>query len=107
MQNAANSQLCIGPVVERDAETVARFSIHPDIAFDTHARLDLGVDPDAGGSAWQASMSSSGICHRGLLPLIPWLFTGGAQAVVLWICIAALAAGALGAAIGAFTGAGS
>ena len=109
MQNVANSQLCIGLAgwSEKMPKRSPEFSIHPDIAFDTHARLELGVDPDAGGSAWQASMSSFlAFAIGAFLPLIPWLFTGGAQAVVLSICIAALAAGALGAAIGAFTGRG-
>jgi VIT1/CCC1 family predicted Fe2+/Mn2+ transporter len=40
------------------------------------------------------------------LPLIPWLFFGGLKAVIISICIGAVAAAALGAAIGAFTGRG-
>src|SRR6516225_7459638 len=42
-----------------DADTVARIlSANPDIALDTHARLELGVDPEAPGSAWRAAISS-------------------------------------------------
>ncbi len=79
-------------VAREDAETVARIlSIHQDVAFVTHARLELGVDPDAGGSAWQASISSFlSFAIGAFLPLIPWLFIGGGQAVVISICIAEL-----------------
>src|SRR6516162_9738540 len=42
-----------------DAGTVARIlSTNPDIALDTHARLELGVDPEAPGSALRAAVSS-------------------------------------------------
>ena len=40
-----------------DADTVARIlSANPDIALDTHARLELGIDPAAPGSAWRAAI---------------------------------------------------
>jgi vacuolar iron transporter family protein len=96
-------------VSPNDADTVARIlSRHRQVAFDTHARLELGVDPDAGGSAWQASIASFlSFAIGALLPLIPWLFFGGGKAVVISICIGAVAAAALGAAIGAFTGRGT
>ena len=79
-------------VAREDAETVARIlRIHQDEAFVTHACLELGVDPDAGGSAWQASISSFlSFAIGAFLPLIPWLFIGGGQAVVIPIRIAEL-----------------
>src|SRR5580692_2884631 len=43
----------------QDADTVASIlSANPDIALDTHACLELGIDPDAPGSAWLAAISS-------------------------------------------------
>src|ERR1700722_19771887 len=46
-------------VSPEDAETVAGIlSRYEQVAFDTHARLELGVDPAAGGSAVQASVAS-------------------------------------------------
>src|SRR5579862_4707595 len=42
-----------------EAETVARIlSANDRVALDTHARLELGIDPDAAGAAVTASVSS-------------------------------------------------
>jgi vacuolar iron transporter family protein len=89
-----------------DASTVARIiSAHPDIALDTHARLELGVDPEAPSSAWQAAISSFLSFSIGaVLPLFPWFITAGTDAVIASIIIGAIAALALGAAIGVFSG---
>jgi vacuolar iron transporter family protein len=89
-----------------DAGTVARIlSAHPDIALDTHARLELGIDPQAPSSAWQAAVSSFLSFSVGaILPLFPWFFTEGSSAVIASIIIGAIAALALGAAIGVFSG---
>jgi VIT1/CCC1 family predicted Fe2+/Mn2+ transporter len=91
---------------EADASTVARIlSSHPDIALDTHARLELGVDPQAPGSAWQAAvMSFVSFSIGAILPLFPWLITAGSGAVIASVIIGALAALALGAAIGFMSG---
>ena len=93
-------------VSPEDADTVAGIlSRYDEVAFDTHARLELGVDPEARGSAVQASVASFlSFAIGAFLPLIPWLFFGGTEAVIISICIGAVAAAALGAAIGAFTG---
>jgi vacuolar iron transporter family protein len=89
-----------------DASTVARIlSSHPDIALDTHARLELGVDPQAPGSAWQAAvMSFVSFSVGAILPLFPWFFSAGTGAVIASVIIGALAALALGAAIGLMSG---
>src|SRR5260370_5487893 len=85
-----------------DASTVARIlSVNPGIALDTHARLELGVDPQAPGSAWQAAvMSFLSFSVGAILPLFPWLFSAGSGAVIASVIIGAIAALALGAAIG-------
>jgi VIT1/CCC1 family predicted Fe2+/Mn2+ transporter len=95
-------------VSPEDADIVATIlSRYEQVAFDTHARLELGVDPNAGGSAVQSSIASFlSFAIGAFLPLIPWLFFGGTKAVIISICIGAVAASALGAPIGAFTGRG-
>ena len=89
-----------------DANTVARIlSVDPEIALDTHARLELGVDPEAPGSAWRAAISSFLSFSVGaILPLFPWFFTEGSTAVIASVIIGAIAALALGAAIGLMSG---
>ena len=89
-----------------DASTVARIlSTNPDIALDTHARLELGIDPQAPGSAWRAAASSFLAFSVGaILPLFPWFFTEGTGAVIASVIIGAIAALALGAAIGYMAG---
>ena len=57
-------------------------SANPDIALGTHARLELGEDPDAAGSAWRAAISSSlSFAVGAILPLFPWFFARGPAAV--------------------------
>jgi VIT1/CCC1 family predicted Fe2+/Mn2+ transporter len=89
-----------------DAETVAGIlSANPNIALDTHARLELGVDPEAPGSAWRAAVSSFLSFSVGaILPLFPWFFTTGSAAVIASVIIGGIAALALGAAIGFMSG---
>ena len=89
-----------------DASAVARIlSANPGIALDTHARLELGVDPQAPGSAWQAAiMSFLSFSVGAILPLFPWLFGAGSGAVIASVIIGAVAALSLGAAIGFMSG---
>ncbi len=89
-----------------DAGTVARLlSANPKVALDTHARLELGVDPEAPGSAGRAAIFSFlSFALGAVLPLFPWFFTEGTSAVVASVVIGGLAALALGAMIGSFAG---
>ena len=89
-----------------DADTVARIlSANPDVALDTHARLELGIDPQAPGSAWRAAVSSFLAFSVGaILPLFPWFFTTGSSAVIASVIIGGIAALALGATIGLMSG---
>ena len=91
---------------EDDASAVARIlSANPGIALDTHARLELGVDPQAPSSAWQAAiMSFLSFSVGAILPLFPWFFSAGSSAVIASVIIGAIAALALGAAIGFMSG---
>ena len=93
-------------VPDDDAMTVARIlSANENVALDTHARLELGIDPEDYGSPVKASVFSFVSFTIGaLLPLFPWFFTGGTTAVVLSIVIGAISALLLGAFIGAMAG---
>jgi VIT1/CCC1 family predicted Fe2+/Mn2+ transporter len=95
-------------VAAKDADTVARILMAtPEVALDTHVRLELGVDPDSAGSSRQAAVVSFfGFSLGAILPLLPWFFIGGPTAVLISIVIGASAAVALGAAIGFFSGQG-
>jgi VIT1/CCC1 family predicted Fe2+/Mn2+ transporter len=91
-----------------DADTVARILMaNPKLALDTHARLELGVDPNDTGSSREAAVSSFFSFSIGaLLPLLPWFFATGRAAVLGSVVIGAVAALALGATIGSFSGQG-
>lgn len=89
-----------------DAETVARIlSANDRVALDTHARLELGIDPESPGNPLKASVYSFlSFCIGAILPLLPWFFAKGARAVVASIVIGAIAALLLGALIGSMAG---
>jgi VIT1/CCC1 family predicted Fe2+/Mn2+ transporter len=93
-------------VAESDAQTVARILMaNPSLALDTHARLELGVDPNRGGSANQAALASFlSFATGAIIPLFPWFFLTGTVAITTSIAVGIVAALGLGAAIGAFTG---
>jgi vacuolar iron transporter family protein len=77
---------------------------NPELALDTHARLELGIDPDDTGSSRQAAVVSFFSFSIGaLLPLLPWFFASGAPAVLASVLIGAVAALTLGATIGSFS----
>ncbi|HLK45724.1 MAG TPA: VIT1/CCC1 transporter family protein [Acidimicrobiales bacterium] len=76
----------------------------PDLALETHAREEFGVDPRSLGSPWAAAISSFVAFTVGaFLPLLPWLIGGGAAAVAWSIVISAATAAALGATLGRLT----
>lgn len=93
-------------VPAQDAMTVAKIlSANEKVALDTHARLELGIDPDEAGAPVKAAVFSFVSFTLGaILPLFPWFFTSGAPGVVASICIGAAAALVLGALIGAMAG---
>lgn len=93
-------------VSPNDAMTVARIlSSNAQIALDTHARLELGIDPEHAGSPPKAAVFSFVSFTVGaILPLVPWFFTHGTAGVVLSIAIGAAASLVLGALIGSMAG---
>ena len=89
-----------------EARGVARSLMRdPELALQTHAREELGVDPTALGSPPAAALSSFVAFSVGaLIPLLPWFFGGGSAAKVATIVLAVAAAVAVGVAVGRLTG---
>lgn len=76
----------------------------PDVALETHAREELGIDPDDLGSPLGAGVSSFVAFSIGaVMPLVPWFFGGGVAATVASIVVALSAAIAVGLATARFT----
>jgi vacuolar iron transporter family protein len=89
-------------VAETMAEEMTRT---PELALETHAREELGVNPAELGSPYQAAGSSAGSFAVGaVVPLIPWFFTQGAVAVIASLVLGALAAICIGVGLARFTG---
>jgi vacuolar iron transporter family protein len=91
-----------------EADVVARILMtNPEVALDTHARLELGVDPgNAGSSRQAAAVSFVSFSVGAILPLSPWFLAKGTPAILASITIGALASILLGAAIGFVSGGG-
>ena len=69
----------------------------PDLALQTHAREELGVDPEALGSPRAAALSSLFSFTAGaVVPLAPWFFGGGAAALAVSVVLAIAAAVVVG-----------
>jgi VIT1/CCC1 family predicted Fe2+/Mn2+ transporter len=93
-----------------DPETAQRIAADvmkdPQVALETHAREELGIDMESGlGSPWAAAGSSFGTFSIGaLVPLIPFLFTSGGKAVVTSAVMSAVTLFAVGGVMTVLTG---
>ncbi len=77
----------------------------PDHALNTLAREELGLNPDDLGSPKSAAFSSFMAFAAGaILPLLPFLFTRGNNALIAAITLTGCALFAVGAALSLFTG---
>ena len=78
----------------------------PRVALDTLAREELGIDPEGlGGSAYEAAFTSFLLFASGaLVPLLPFLVSSGAPAVIVALVLSAFALFGVGAAITIVTG---
>jgi VIT1/CCC1 family predicted Fe2+/Mn2+ transporter len=78
----------------------------PEVALDTHAREELGLDPAEGlGSPVAAAGASFGMFAAGaLVPLVPFVFGSGAGAVVVSAALSGVALFGVGAAMSYLTG---
>lgn len=77
----------------------------PELALETHAREELGIDPSSLGSPVGAATSSLVAFSVGaLVPLAPWFFTEGMAALVMAVVLTGVAALAVGVLVATFTG---
>jgi VIT1/CCC1 family predicted Fe2+/Mn2+ transporter len=93
-------------VDEATAEQLATaLSRDPDLALETHAREELGIDPNSLGRPVSAAASSFVTFSIGaMIPLIPYFFGTGAGAAVAAVVMGAVAALTVGALLARFTG---
>jgi VIT1/CCC1 family predicted Fe2+/Mn2+ transporter len=89
-------------------QIAARLSADPETALETHAREELGIDPDElGGSPWVAAGASFALFVVGaVVPILPFVFLSGTTAVVVALAVSALGLFGIGAAITLLTGRG-
>jgi len=77
----------------------------PETALRTHAREELGLDPDELGSPWGAAASSFFTFTVGaFVPLVAFLFTQGTTALVIASALSGITLLAVGGAMSVFTG---
>jgi VIT1/CCC1 family predicted Fe2+/Mn2+ transporter len=93
-------------VDEDTAEQLATaLSRNPELALQTHAREELGIDPDSLGQPVRAAASSFVTFSIGAtIPLMPYFFGTGTAALVVAVVLGVVAALAVGAALAKFTG---
>lgn len=89
-----------------EAERVAeRVMADREVALDTLAREELGLDPDALGSPWSAAFSSLlAFAIGAFVVVLPYLITSGTAALVTAIVLFGAALFAVGAGIGMLNG---
>ncbi len=76
----------------------------PEVALETHAREELGIDPAELGSPAGASIWSFGAFAIGAaVPLVPWFFGGGTAAEVVSLLLGAAASVLVGVLLARFT----
>jgi VIT1/CCC1 family predicted Fe2+/Mn2+ transporter len=92
-----------------DARRLAeRLMADPEVALDTKVREELGLDPDELGSAWGAAGSSFvSFAVGAAVPLVPFLLTRGAPAMVAALVVASVALFLVGAGVSLLTGRGA
>jgi VIT1/CCC1 family predicted Fe2+/Mn2+ transporter len=76
----------------------------PEVALDTLAREELGLDPGSLGSPWVAAGSSFAAFGIGaLLPILPFFFGSGVAATMTAVVLSVAALFAVGATLSVFT----
>ncbi len=86
-------------------ELATRMMSNPELALATHAREELGIDPDQLGNPIQAAGFSFLLFAVGaLLPLLPWFVAAGTGAILASVAIAAVSSFGVGVALSIFTG---
>ncbi len=111
-RNAHFEQLELAQIYEsrgvppEDAQHLAATMMrNPELALRTHAREELGIDPDATGSPVKASVSSFFAFVVGaFVPLVPWFFLSGTAAIVASVLFGLVGAAIVGIVLANFTG---
>ncbi|MHB1711939.1 MAG: VIT1/CCC1 transporter family protein [Acidimicrobiales bacterium] len=86
-------------------ELSAKMMRNPEVALQTHAREELGINPDETGNPLQAAVSSFVMFAIGsFVPLLPWLVTRGTVAMAWSVMLSAISALTVGSALSYFTG---
>jgi vacuolar iron transporter family protein len=93
-------------VDEATADQLATaLSRDPELALQTHAREELGIDPDSLGRPLSAALSSFLTFSIGAsIPLVPYFFGSGTGALVAAVVMGVIAACTVGALLARFTG---
>jgi VIT1/CCC1 family predicted Fe2+/Mn2+ transporter len=93
-------------LAKAEAEKVAdRVMADREVALDTLAREELGLDPDSLGSPWSAAVSSLlSFAIGAFVVVLPYLIGGGTAALVTAIVLFGLALFGVGAGIGLLNG---
>jgi VIT1/CCC1 family predicted Fe2+/Mn2+ transporter len=82
-----------------------RIISNPDVALDTLAREELGLDPSQLGSPWGAAFSSfTAFAAGALVPVLPYMVGAGTMAFTLSIGLSAGALALVGGALSFLTG---
>jgi VIT1/CCC1 family predicted Fe2+/Mn2+ transporter len=94
-----------GLTPEMAASLAEQMMRDPDLALETHAREELGIDPSELGRPLGAAVSSFvSFAVGALVPLAPWLGWSGNGALIASLALAVVAAIAIGLALSGFTG---
>ncbi len=76
----------------------------PDLALETHAREEMGINTSNLGSPVQAAMASFVTFAVGaFIPLLPWLYSKGNPAIVASVVLGGVASLVVGGVLAAFT----
>lgn len=87
------------------ARIADRIMADRDVALDTLAREELGIDPDELGSPWRAAVASMlAFAVGAVLVVLPYLFGGGSTAFVAAVSLAGLGMLLVGAGMGLLNG---
>ncbi|HXF36343.1 MAG TPA: VIT1/CCC1 transporter family protein, partial [Actinomycetota bacterium] len=91
-----------GELADRIAGELMR---DPEVALETHAREELGLDPEALGSPWGAAASSFlTFAFGAAVPLAPFVVSSGRPAVVASAILSAAVLFGVGGSMSVFTG---
>lgn len=93
-----------GLSADQARELAGAMMLYPDLALETHAREELGINPEGLGSPTGAAVSSFAAFSIGaIVPLLSWFVTEGDVAVISSVVVAFIAALVVGLAIGRLT----